>query len=571
MSTPGNREVAHRVLAAEFDDADLEYSESDEERAPNYVVTPSGARVNRLFFVGVLTEKERVNDDVLRARIVDPTGAFVVYAGQYQPDELAFLEGADPPAFVAVTGKARTFQPDDSDRTFTSVRPETITEVDAADRDRAAVTTAEHTVDRVAAMATALGREERGDDLASALVADGTPPELAEGITLALDHYGTDLAYLDALRTLSLDVARVVAGDLDEAGDLPLAPDAEATDPVDRAALTAGAETLTGGESEGAAAATSEAAASAADETAASEGAGETTATSDAETTGEPAATVGADAADATADAAEPTTTTGSEVDAATTTAETTEADPGATDDAGAAEGPADDAASADTAMGSEGVDDGEDDLGDFDGSLSTDADAAAEADDEAAASPDTGAAETDAAGDAEAAAPAEPTADTDEMYEFDEEERQEIEEEYGTEFSTGSEVESPDEDLAPDAPAAGEAAAADETAPDEAAAADEAAAVDETAPDEAAADAAAADEAAADESDETADDADVADVLLDAMQELDDGEGAERPALIDTVADRTGADESAVEDAIQDALMGGQCYEPDEGRLKPI
>lgn len=36
---PGAREVAHRVFAAEFDDASLSYSESDEERAPNYVVT----------------------------------------------------------------------------------------------------------------------------------------------------------------------------------------------------------------------------------------------------------------------------------------------------------------------------------------------------------------------------------------------------------------------------------------------------------------------------------------------------------------------------------------------------
>ncbi len=62
---------------------------------------------------------------------MDPTGPFVIYAGQYLPDELAFLEAADPPMFVAVTGKARTFQPDDSDRVFTSVRPESISEVDA--------------------------------------------------------------------------------------------------------------------------------------------------------------------------------------------------------------------------------------------------------------------------------------------------------------------------------------------------------------------------------------------------------------------------------------------------------
>jgi len=69
---PGTREVAHRVFAAEFDDASLSYSESDEERAPNYVVTPTGARVNRLFTAGVLTEVERVNDETRRGRVVDP-------------------------------------------------------------------------------------------------------------------------------------------------------------------------------------------------------------------------------------------------------------------------------------------------------------------------------------------------------------------------------------------------------------------------------------------------------------------------------------------------------------------
>ena len=71
------REVARRLFAVEFDDATLSYSESDEERAPNYVVTPTGARVNRLFAVGALTEVESVNDDVLRGRIADSTGAFV--------------------------------------------------------------------------------------------------------------------------------------------------------------------------------------------------------------------------------------------------------------------------------------------------------------------------------------------------------------------------------------------------------------------------------------------------------------------------------------------------------------
>ncbi|PSQ28043.1 hypothetical protein BRD03_04910, partial [Halobacteriales archaeon QS_9_68_17] len=184
--SPGNREVAYRVFAAEFDDAELEFSESDEERAPNYVVMPTGARVNRMFAVGVLTEIEQVNEDVLRARVVDPTGAFVVYAGQYQPDEMAALERMDPPAFVAVTGKANTFQPDDSDVVYTSIRPESINRVDADTRDRWAVRTAEQTLERIGTMADALAIDERGDELEAALRDRGVDRALAQGIPLAV-------------------------------------------------------------------------------------------------------------------------------------------------------------------------------------------------------------------------------------------------------------------------------------------------------------------------------------------------------------------------------------------------
>ncbi|MDL0122084.1 MULTISPECIES: hypothetical protein [Halobacterium] len=243
------REVAYRLFAAEFDDADFSYAESDEERAPNYVVTPTGARVNRLFVVGVLTAVEAVNDDVVRARVVDPTGAFVVYAGQYQPEALAALEAAETPSFVAVTGKARTFEPDDADVVYTSVRPETVSEVDADTRDRWVVATAERTLSRVRTAAAAHDRVERGDSLESALAAAGVAPGLASGIPRAFDHYGTTPAYLGAVRDLAADAARVVAGDTDTVGGLAVAP-SEAGDATLDFAADLGADASFGGASE---------------------------------------------------------------------------------------------------------------------------------------------------------------------------------------------------------------------------------------------------------------------------------------------------------------------------------
>ena len=63
----------------------------------------------------------------------------------------------------------------------------------------------------------------------------------------------------------------------------------------------------------------------------------------------------------------------------------------------------------------------------------------------------------------------------------------------------------------------------------------------------------------------------DLEDAVVAAMEALDDGSGADREAVVAHVVDDHRADPDAVEDAIQDALMSGRCYEPDEATLKPI
>jgi len=146
------REVAQRTFASEFNDAAYTFKESDDERAPVYLLLPTGERANRVFLIGTLTEKEDVGEDseYWRGRIVDPTGTFFVYAGQYQPEAANTLRDLDPPAYVAVVGKPRTYETDDGSVNV-SVRPESITPVDAETRDRWVVETAERTLDRVAA------------------------------------------------------------------------------------------------------------------------------------------------------------------------------------------------------------------------------------------------------------------------------------------------------------------------------------------------------------------------------------------------------------------------------------
>jgi len=146
------REVARRVFASEFNDSTYTFKESDDERAPNYALLPTGERANRVFVVGTLTETEDVGEDseYWRGRVVDPTGTFFAYAGQYQPEAAAVLRETEPPEYVAVVGKPRTYEPDEGSTTV-SLRPESITIVNEAIRDRWVVETAERTLDRIEA------------------------------------------------------------------------------------------------------------------------------------------------------------------------------------------------------------------------------------------------------------------------------------------------------------------------------------------------------------------------------------------------------------------------------------
>jgi len=209
-----SREVARRVFADEFNDAAFTFKESDDDRAPVYLLLPTGEKANRVFFVGTLTEKDDVGEDneYWRGRIVDPTGTFFVYAGQYQPEAASKLRDLEPPAYVAVVGKPRTYETDDGNVNV-SVRPESIQVVDAATRDRWVVETAERTFDRIAAF------DEEGNEYARMV---------REEYDLPMDRYkDSALSALESLEESDSDEFGLDGGTAveDEAGD---AADAEA-------------------------------------------------------------------------------------------------------------------------------------------------------------------------------------------------------------------------------------------------------------------------------------------------------------------------------------------------------
>ena len=571
---PGTREVAYRLFAAEFDDASLSYSESDEERAPNYVVTPTGARVNRLFVAGVLTEVERVNDETSRGRVVDPSAAFVTYAGQYQPDEAAFLERAEPPTFVALTGKARTFEPEDSDRVFTSVRPESLNEVDADVRDRWVVSAAEATLDRLAVFERALDSELRGEELRAALESGGAPASLAAGIPKAIDHYDTSAAYVEAIRRLAVDALELIAGEREEVRTPDIAPDEGGTASIgtlpetDVRIVADAASTTTGSRNEDTATVDGDDTELADDSAAVS--AGDPAGGTDEPTGSDSVGTEPAEA-ESTATGLAESETTGTEVTADDGIDESTD-EIGAFDDAAnefddevsdfddEVDGIANEESGGlddfeDGSLDSSGLDDSG--LGDFDDGSDLPDGVDAELDTEEP--------------DAEA-----PTADADqssEMYELDDEEREEIESEFGTDFSTGGEVSEPgeadidvpDPEELSETPDPGEpepVGSDDNTGHDGAGRDGDAVDLDSTTADP---------ESTDDDTEADPDDVDLEAAAVETMGALDEGDGADRAAVVEAVVSEHGTSEAAVEDAIQDALMSGKCYEPTEGVLKPI
>ncbi|NLK25590.1 MAG: glycerol dehydrogenase [Euryarchaeota archaeon] len=181
------REPAWRVFATEYNASTLELK-GEGERAPSYVISPLGAMVNRIFIVGILTDLQNIgteHEPYWRATVSDGTDRFYIYAGKYAPDATATLARIEPPAFVAVIGKSRTYSPEEG-RIYVSIRPERILPVDEQVKDNWILETVRATLKRIEAVEEA---REMASPSAEGLIRLGYPAPLAEGVMRALPYY----------------------------------------------------------------------------------------------------------------------------------------------------------------------------------------------------------------------------------------------------------------------------------------------------------------------------------------------------------------------------------------------
>jgi len=543
------REVARRVFAAEFDLAEESLRVGDGDRAPTYVVSPGGAWMNRVFTVGVLTEQADVSSgEMIRARIADPTGAVVTYAGQYQPSAAGRLEQANVGSMLALTGKARTYQPDDGDATYTSIRPETVTVVDGATQQQWIVDTALATLQRIDLLAGLSAAGLPTVDVEDIAAADAVDDRVI-GAVAALQRYRPGFGFLEQLRELSIEALQLVSGDRDAVSEVQLSISAEASSlgpippaarsviDVDSAleAISTIADHSTGsGVSSPADSAGTGAVASTeqvdappvpADSTDIS---GETpqSATSPASTDLESREQSDESTQDDSASPAEDTSPSdGLEAADASTSPPPSEASDAA--DASASPPPSEEPDAADASASPPPSE--EPDAAEASASPppseepgAAEASASPPPSEEPGAADDPDTAHPPQGGDQSAHEQIDLEAEVDELGEFElgEETRAALEEEFDTGFTTGAELDRVDTTAEPEA---------------------------------------------------TASDDEPVELVIAAMNTLDDGDGAPTTAVIDQVTAEADLDRSAVEAAIEEALMGGRCYEPAEGRLTAI
>ncbi len=204
------REVARRVFIEELRRSDLSFREGNEyQYAPQYILTPTGARCNRVFLVGTLIERDDIGEDAeyWRGRIADPTGSILIYAGQYQPDASRALAEIDIPAFVAVVGKPSIYETEDG-RKITSVRAESIQRVDLETRNKWILETAKRTIERLELIKN-IDVPQSTEFQQGALYQPESPT--TEDCRRAKSHYLTDpeeyrQMVINALRSLQADV-----------------------------------------------------------------------------------------------------------------------------------------------------------------------------------------------------------------------------------------------------------------------------------------------------------------------------------------------------------------------------
>ena len=181
------REPGVLVLAKELSAA-IEKHVEDREYSPTYLISEIGAKLSRVLIGGVLDQLENrgtEDDPFYTARVIDPNGDFYyLQAGQYNPEGAMALSKLEPGVPVLCVGKVRARTPEDSERTYVSVQPESIRAVSMDEVSRWAIKACDKLNTRINA------NKAFGNDDEALKEAKLTRREM-DGLELSKDFYPT--------------------------------------------------------------------------------------------------------------------------------------------------------------------------------------------------------------------------------------------------------------------------------------------------------------------------------------------------------------------------------------------
>ena len=181
------REPGVLVLAKELSAAIVKHVE-DREYSPTYLISEIGGKLSRVLIGGVLDQIENrgsEDDPFYTARVIDPNGDFYyLQAGQYNPEGAAALSKLEIGVPVLCVGKVRARTPEDSERTYVSVQPESIRAVSMDEVNHWAIKACDTLMRRINA------NKAFGEDDEALKRANLTGREM-DGLELSKDFYPT--------------------------------------------------------------------------------------------------------------------------------------------------------------------------------------------------------------------------------------------------------------------------------------------------------------------------------------------------------------------------------------------
>jgi RPA family protein len=182
------REPAWRVLSGEIN-ASKHILKSSNSKEPNYVLTPLGAKINRVYIVGEAFEVEDMGNEgrsFFRIKVSDPTGIFYLAVGEYQPSALGTLRNIEIPSCIAVVGKLKSYEPENGGL-YLSIRPEYIYPANPEIRDCWLFTAVQSLKSRLEAVVEA---QKLSNPTIAQIKALGYSSTIAEGVIEAIELYG---------------------------------------------------------------------------------------------------------------------------------------------------------------------------------------------------------------------------------------------------------------------------------------------------------------------------------------------------------------------------------------------